>query len=371
MVHSIGRRGTAQARESESLHGVRIGELSRRFRRVGSVGIACSECAGSGEHRNRSCAVTCCGIHHFSSNDLDCAAQPAHAPLPGRSHDPRAAAPVKSTTRRRRPDDPFHSRPFPSRRSHMARLSLAIAVVLLMPALALADAKKKDRDSQKSAPQIITGLMIGEAKPSQCSNCSNGSDWDVPASGRDRTLFLRTGHIRCSAPCRAVGGQPRVCPGRLPEADRMWKPLDRAKVHLRELPAVLRHRRISGRAGPSHDRAVFRPLRPVMSQIVAFRSAKGRPFAERKATMRQTETLPSGSQVRSTVWRPENGRQERSAPLHLFVRRLGEHVLGHPDRHLGRDGHRDRVARPAVHLDQLARPCGPAAWRSRCGPAGR
>ena len=43
--------------------------------------------------------------------------------------------------------------------------------------------------------------------------------------------------------------------------------------------------------------------------------------------------------------------------LSLFIvlfQHFAEHVLADVDRHPGRDGQRDRVARPAIDLDQLA-----------------
>src|SRR4051794_15206386 len=74
-----------------------------------------------------------------------------------------------------------------------------------------------------------------------------------------------------------------VCDGCSSVAIGMERPIDIERIHITfETPY---HAGARNELGPPRQ-----PQPPVVSRFVVFRSAKERPFAERKATLRQTET---------------------------------------------------------------------------------
>lgn len=70
----------------------------------------------------------------------------------------------------------------------MSRLLLAVAVLIVLPTVSVADAKR-DVDAKKSG--VIPAGLVGEAKPATCATCSNatGSTASMPANPFDPNSF--------------------------------------------------------------------------------------------------------------------------------------------------------------------------------------
>jgi hypothetical protein len=100
----------------------------------------------------------------------------------------------------------------------MPRLILAAAAVLLLvPAISVAQSKKEPTGRKSAASHIIPVSMIGEAKPAPCASCGNGNGGLVLRPGQTAAYAYAPGSFGARLDAQLWGDNHECAPDGCPK----------------------------------------------------------------------------------------------------------------------------------------------------------